>query len=121
MGSDRVAAFREYNQDLGDELFDEFRVVQSGWERGPTGQQVLELTRSISDDDGDADIRELSELMDGLSLSPAQQAVRAETYSGTRTRNAALGATEKDKHYNFYRSSKRYGRHVPFRLLLYDE
>jgi len=95
VGSDRVAAFRKYNQDLGDELFDEFRVVQSGFDRGATGQQVLELTRSISDDDGDADIRELSQLMDGLSLSPAQQAVRAETYSGTRTRNAALGATEK--------------------------
>ena len=88
VGSDRVEAFRKYNEELGKELFKSFKIEQSGYDRGETGMQKLKLERSISDD-SEKDLEELSMLMDGLSLSPHDQKGRAEEYSGTRTREAA--------------------------------
>ena len=88
VGSDRVEAFRKYNEELGKELFKSFKIEQSGYDRGETGMQKLKLERSISDD-SEKDLEELSMLMDGLSLSPHDQKDRAEEYSGTRTREAA--------------------------------
>ena len=88
VGSDRVEAFKKYNEELGKELFKSFKIEQSGYDRGETGMQKLKLERSISDD-SEKDLEELSMLMDGLSLSPHDQRGRAEEYSGTRTREAA--------------------------------
>ena len=88
VGSDRVEAFRKYNEELGKELFKSFKIEQSGYDRGETGMQKLKLERSISDD-SEKDLEELSMLMDGLSLSPHDKKGRAKEYSGTRTREAA--------------------------------
>ena len=88
VGSDRVEAFKKYNDKLGKELFKSFKIEQSGYDRGETGMQKLKLERSISDD-SEKELEELSMLMDGLSLSPHDQRGRAEEYSGTRTREAA--------------------------------
>ena len=91
VGSDRVKAFKRYNQELGDKLFKKFKVDQSGYDRGAAGRQELKvepvkLERALSDES----IDDLSEMMSGLSISPAEQKERAEEYSGTRTRNAAI-------------------------------
>ena len=95
VGSDRVEAFRKYNQELGEKLFDSFNIAQSGYDRGETGMQKLKLERSISDD-SEKDLEELSMLMDGLSLSPHDQKDRAEEYSGTRTREAAYNGNARE-------------------------
>jgi hypothetical protein len=88
VGSDRVEAFRKYNEELGKKLFKNFKIEQSGYDRGETGMQKLE--RSISDD-SEEELAELSMFMDrlSLSLSPQDKKGRAEEYSGTRTREAA--------------------------------
>ena len=89
VGSDRVEAFKRYNQELGDKLFKKFKVDQSGYDRGSAGRQELKphkLERALSDES----IDDLSEIMSGLSISPAEQKERAEEYSGTRTRKAAI-------------------------------
>ena len=89
VGSDRVEAFKTYNQELGDKLFKKFKVDQSGYDRGAAGRQELKplkLERALSDES----IDDLSQMMSGLSISPAEQKERAEEYSGTRTRNAAI-------------------------------
>ena len=89
VGSDRVKAFKRYNQELGDKLFKKFKVDQSGYDRGAAGRQELKplkLERALSDES----IDDLSQMMSGLSISPAEQKERAEEYSGTRTRNAAI-------------------------------
>ena len=90
VGSDRVEAFKTYNQELGDKLFKKFKVSQSGYDRGGAGRQELKpptmLERALSDES----IDDLSQMMSGLSISPAEQRERAEEYSGTRTRNAAI-------------------------------
>ena len=89
VGSDRVEAFKTYNQELGDKLFKKFKVDQSGYDRGGAGRQELKplkLERALSDES----IDDLSQMMSGLSISPAEQRERAEEYSGTRTRNAAI-------------------------------
>ena len=90
VGSDRVEAFKTYNQELGDKLFNKFKVSQSGYDRGGAGRQELKpptmLERALSDES----IDDLSQMMSGLSISPAEQRERAEEYSGTRTRNAAI-------------------------------
>ena len=89
VGSDRVEAFKTYNQELGDKLFKKFKVSQSGPDRGGAGRQELKplkLERALSDES----IDDLSQMMSGLSISPAEQRERAEEYSGTRTRNAAI-------------------------------
>ena len=93
VGSDRVEAFKKYNQELGEQLFKNFKIEQSGYDRGETGMQKLE--RSISDD-SEKELEELSMLMDGLSLSPHDQRGRAEEYSGTRTREAAYQGNARD-------------------------
>ena len=93
VGSDRVEAFKKYNEELGKELFKSFNIEQSGYDRGETGMQKLE--RSISDD-SEKELEELSMLMDGLSLSPHDQKGRAEEYSGTRTREAAYQGNARD-------------------------
>ena len=95
VGSDRVEAFRKYNEELGKELFKSFNIEQSGYERGETGMQKLKLERSISDD-SEKELEELSMLMDGLSLSPHDQKGRAEEYSGTRTREAAYNGDARE-------------------------
>jgi hypothetical protein len=86
VGSDRVEAFKKYNQDLGNKLFKNFKVDQSGYDRGPAGRQALKLERTLSNES----IDDLSQMMSGLSISPAEQKKRADEYSGTRTRNAAI-------------------------------
>lgn len=93
VGSDRVEAFKKYNQKLGEQLFPDFKIKQSGYDRGETGMQKLE--RSISDG-SEKELEELSMLMDGLSLSPHDQRDRAEEYSGTRTREAAYKGNARD-------------------------
>lgn len=93
VGSDRVEAFKKYNQKLGEQLFRDFKIEQSGYDRGETGMQKLK--RSISDD-SEKELEELSMLMDGLSLSPQDQRDRAEEYSGTRTREAAYQGNARD-------------------------
>ena len=45
VGSDRVEAFRKYNEELGKELFKSFKIEQSGYDRGETGMQKLKLER----------------------------------------------------------------------------
>jgi len=93
VGSDRVEAFKKYNQELGEKLFDRFNIAQSGYDRGKTGMQTLE--RSISGD-SERELEELSMLMDGLSLSPQDKKGRAEEYSGTRTREAAYKGNSRE-------------------------
>ncbi len=93
VGSDRVEAFKKYNEELGKELFKSFKIAQSGYDRGETGMQKLE--RSISDD-SEKELEQLSMLMDGLSLSPQDKKGRAEQYSGTRTREAAYQGNSKE-------------------------
>tara|TARA_B110000285_G_scaffold118438_1_gene134150 strand:+ start:5500 stop:6843 length:1344 start_codon:yes stop_codon:yes gene_type:complete len=90
VGSDRVEAFKKYNEKTGNELFEQFKIEMSGKERGPAGNQELidpkqVLTRTLTDES----IGELSKIMDGLSISEAEQNIRAQKYSGTRTRTAA--------------------------------
>ena len=87
VGSDRVEAFKKYNEKTGNELFEQFKIEMSGKERGPAGNQELidpkqVLTRTLTDES----IGELSKIMDGLSISEAEQNIRAQKYSGTRTR-----------------------------------
>ena len=93
VGSDRVEAFRKYNEELGKELFKNFKIEQSGNDRGEKGMQKLE--RSISDD-SEKELEELSMLMDGLSLSPQDKKGRAKEYSGTRTREAAYNGNARE-------------------------
>ena len=95
VGSDRVEAFKKYNDELGKELFESFKIEQSGYDRGETGMQKLKLERSISDDT-EKELEQLSMLMDGLSLSPHDQRDRAQEYSGTRTREAAYNGNARE-------------------------
>ena len=90
VGSDRVKAFKRYNQELGDKLFKKFKVDQSGYDRGAAGRQELKVPVKLERALSDESIDDLSEMMSGLSISPAEQKERAEEYSGTRTRNAAI-------------------------------
>ena len=96
VGSDRVEAFKKYNQDLGDDLFTEFSIEQSGAERGATGRQELSVVSNLDSDD---ELEKLSNLMGKLSfedrnssnlaLPEAEKEFRAEEYSGTKTRQYA--------------------------------
>ena len=97
VGSDRVEAFKQYNQELGDDLFTEFSIEQSGAERGATGRQELSVVSNL---DSDAELEKLSKLMSELSfeeregsskisLPEKEKEFRAEEYSGTKTRQYA--------------------------------
>jgi hypothetical protein len=90
VGSDRVNAFKKYNQDLGEDLFKNFKVSQSGHDRGDAGKQELKNPIEIKRDLSVEGIDDLSKMMSGLSISPAEQKERALEYSGTRTRKAAI-------------------------------
>ena len=91
VGSDRVEAFKKYNDKTGNELFEQFKIEMSGKERGPAGNQELIDPKQVSlvGTLTDESINKLSKIMNGLSISEAEQNIRAQKYSGTRTRTAA--------------------------------
>lgn len=86
VGSDRIAAFKKYNQALGDNLFKKFDIVQSGFDRGAAGKQELKESNLPVMIKSDSINEDISELMEGLSISPYEKKKRAEEFSGTRTR-----------------------------------
>jgi hypothetical protein len=85
VGSDRVAAFKKYNDELGNRLFeDKYETKLEGLERGFGGQRSIQLEL-----DGGKEERELKNAMDAFYEIPETKEALAKKYSGTRTRNFA--------------------------------
>ena len=105
VGSDRLEAFKKYNQKSGENLFDKFNIDVAGAPRGKIGQgeqglvSPLKMVRANSNDINSDTL----DMMEGLlsdesnesnesktALTHDEQKRRSEKYSGTITRNTAL-------------------------------
>ena len=111
VGSDRLEAFKKYNQKSGENLFDKFNIDVAGAPRGMIGKgeqglvSPLKMVRANSNDinsdtldmmegllgDEGEDSDESEESKESKTvLTHGEQKRRSEKYSGTITRNTAL-------------------------------
>jgi len=108
VGSDRLEAFKKYNQKSGENLFDKFNIDVAGAPRGTIGQgeqglvSPLKMVRANSNDINSDTLDMMEGLLNDESneskeskesktvLTHDEQKRRSEKYSGTITRNTAL-------------------------------